>query len=341
MTNRETAKHAFLTTCGWEGAARVRIAGDASNRSYDRLVGPEGRSAILMDAPPEKGEDVRPFIDAASYLSAHGLSAPQIIASDIQFGFLLLEDLGDALFARVVEKDPVIEPVLYAAATDVLCHLHQQPAPAIGTYDPKLMTDLACLAFDWYQMGIVGEVDQPARASLAAKLNRLLTETFPTRPVLIQRDYHAENLLWLPDRTGVARVGLLDFQDALLGHPAYDLVSILQDARRDVDTALAEEMIQRYVAATNTDEDAFRFAYALQGLQRNLRIIGVFARLSLMHGKPHYIDLLPRVFGHLETDIAHPKLAELGKILRSSLPPPTPENLNILKEKCGTFQSQS
>lgn len=151
-------------------------------------------------------------------------------------------------------------------------------------------------------------------------------------PVLIQRDYHAENLLWLPEREGIERVGLLDFQDAMSGHPAYDLVSLLQDARRDVAPEVEEAMIIRYLEKSGFDDSSYRAAYAVLGVQRNLRILGVFARLGQDHGKPHYVDLIPRVWNHLIRDLDHPALAPVAEKLRAELPEPTPENLERLKQ---------
>jgi len=159
----------------------------------------------------------------------------------------------------------------------------------------------------------------------------LLAQHAADATVVIQRDYHAENLLWLPDRDGVARVGLLDFQDAMLGHPAYDLVSLLQDARRDVPAEIELSMTRRFIDRSGVDEHGFRTAYAVLGVQRNLRILGVFARLSLDYGKPHYVDLIPRVWAHLRRGVDHPAMAPVADLLLQTLPLPTADNLNRLK----------
>ena len=151
---------------------------------------------------------------------------------------------------------------------------------------------------------------------------------------LIQRDYHAENLLWLPERSGVARVGLLDFQDAMLGHPAYDLVSILQDARRDVPKLVEAAMIDRYLAQQPQDPEAFRAAYAILGVQRNLRIVGAFAKLCLHVGKPRYVDLLPRVWEFVERNLAHPALEPVALHIRETLPAPTPAIMDHIRSQC-------
>ncbi len=337
MTDRSAAMQAFLAKAGWGAATRKALAGDASNRRYDRLVQPDGATAVLMDAPPDRGEDIRPFVQIADFLSGCGLSAPEILAQDAPLGALLLEDLGDALFARLLPQDPGREPMLYEAAVDLLVHLHRYTPPTLETYDAPRMSSLAALALEWYAAGSGNAVSQDDVAAFRAELETILTLYAAPTGVLIQRDYHAENLLWLPDRQGVARVGLLDFQDAMIGHPAYDLVSLLEDARRDVAPELADAMLARYVTATGADPDRFGAAYAVLGAQRNLRILGVFARLSLHFGKPAYVDLIPRVWGHLQNDLAHPALATLGPIVARALPPPTPDILLTLKAKCGTI----
>lgn len=335
MTERDTTKRSFLKRAGWSDADISLLAGDASNRKYFRLVRPRtGERSVLMDAPPETGEDTRPFIAIAGYLRDIGLSAPGILSSDDDQGLLLLEDLGDDLFARVLEKDIGLEQELYGTATDVLVNLHTHAPPKdLATYTPAVMADMAALAFDWYADG-AGHPNPDARAHLHANIETLLQSAASDASVLIQRDYHAENLLWLPERDGVARVGLLDFQDAMLGHPAYDLVSLLQDARRDVSPEIEDAMVTRYSQATAWEADAFQTAYHCLGAQRSLRILGVFARLCLRDGKPSYIDLIPRVWSHLQNDLTHPALEKVAVTLASTLPEPTHETLNRLKSKC-------
>jgi aminoglycoside/choline kinase family phosphotransferase len=310
------------------------LAGDASNRKYFRLHRPDGSTAVLMDADPAKGEDVRPFVHVARHLSGLGLSAPRLLAADDRNGFLLLEDLGDALFARVIPAAPDLEIPLYQAATEALITLHAHPvASGLKAYDAATMTPLAGLAWVWYRRGILG--DQAGIVPFSTAFAPLLAQIAPTQPVMILRDYHAENLLWLPDRTGAARVGLLDFQDAMTGHPAYDLVSLLQDARRDVPASVERAMIAHYIGRTG-QEAGFDAAYHLLGVQRNLRILGVFARLSLRDAKPHYINLIPRVWGHLDRSLSHPALAPVADLIRHSLPEPTPDLLQRLRDQWGT-----
>ena len=335
MPDRDAQIAAFAADAGWGAAERRSLAGDASNRRYLRLVRPDGARAVLMDAPASRGEDVRPFTAIARHLSGLGLSAPAILAEDAEAGLLLLEDLGDALFARVLERDPGQEETLYRAATDLLVELHRHAPPAgLASYAPAPMADLAALALDWYGDGITGRTDPELRARLCALLARHLSDLPGIDEVLVQRDYHAENLLWLPERTGVARVGLLDFQDAMRGHRAYDLVSLLEDARRDVSPAIADTMLARYIAATGVDAAAFTTAFHWMGAQRNLRILGVFARLGLRDGKPHYLDLIPRVWTHLQTDLSHPALAPLAELLDEALPPPGAAALARLRAGC-------
>lgn len=323
--------HAFLAQSGWGAAEVFLLAGDASNRRYFRLYhGQKHQKAVVMDAPASRGEDVRPFIKIAQYLTGLGLSAPRILAQDTKQGFLLLEDLGDALFARIVANDPSLEDTLYTAATDVLVELHQHaPPPDLPHYDPATATQLSALVFDWYAPDHSKE-----RQGYLNELQSCLETHAPDCTVLVQRDYHAENLLWLPDRLGLAKVGLLDFQDAALGHPAYDLVSLLQDARRDVPEQVEAQMVRYYAAKTGHDLHTFQTAYAVLGAQRNLRILGIFARLGLRDGKPHYIDLMPRVWGLLMRDLSHPALAQLKSLTDALLEAPTPAVTSSLKARC-------
>ncbi len=228
--------------------------------------------------------------------------------------------------------------MLYDAAVDLLATLQRAPpAQGLAVFTPLSLSEQVAPVFDWYALGVLGKVDEQAKRDFSAEVVSVLTKTLTASPVMILRDYHAENLIWLPDRDGVARVGLLDFQDALIGDPAYDLVSLLQDARRDVSPDLADAMIHRFVAATGADVDAFHAAYAASGAQRNLRILGVFARLSLHFGKPHYVDLIPRVWKHLMTCLDHPSLVTSRALAVEMLPEPTPENLQILRDKCETI----
>lgn len=324
-SSRQLAARAFADAHGFADVPMHLIAGDASNRKYYRLPG-SARPALVMDAPPDKGEDIRPFTKIARWLNVSGFSAPEIIAEDAETGFLLIEDFGDALFARLFEAGEPETP-LYAAATDVLVALHKIAAPDVPEYNSDVMAEMAALCVTWYRFGVTGAADEALAGALHARMKALLEPLDADLTCLIQRDYHAENLIWLPDRSGVARVGLLDFQDAMRGHAAYDLVSILQDARRDVPPALAEQMLARYISSADVPADAFRRAYHLLGLQRNLRIVGVFARLCLRDGKPGYLPLIPRVWAHVLHNLDVLQDDELTRFVRETLPDPTPVNL--------------
>ena len=333
MTDRAALSQAFLITAGWGDAARQHLAGDASDRSYDRLT--MGKStAVLMDAPPGRGDDPAIFVSVASHLAALALSAPRILAQDLTHGYLLLEDLGDGLFARMIAHDPSLEAPLYAAATDVLIHLQSAPpASDLPDLSPSDWAHAAAFALDWYRFAITG--DRASNARFIACLTDAITTHANGPRVMILRDYHAENLLWLPDRPGLARVGLLDFQLAQLGQPGYDLVSLLQDARRDVAPGTEQAMCHRMIAANGTSSADFHASYAVLGAQRALRILGVFARLCLIGGKPQYLALMPRVWHQLQRNLAHPALAPLAAICANLLPEPTPANLIRIASQCG------
>lgn len=332
MSDRKAMMATFLLLAGWAKASRRPLAGDASNRRYDRLTNFDGARAVLMDAPPSKGEDVAPFIAVADYLARHGLSAPKLLARDMVEGFLLLEDLGDDLFARVLVEAPEKEETLYAAATDVLLHLHaQKPLASMTRYGPFEMAEAACLALDWYAFFAGQPVAQTERGRFRDLLQGLLEAADPGQSVMTLRDFHAENLIWLPNRHATRQVGLLDFQDAMLCHPAYDLASLLNDARRDVGDATRESCIKRYTDATRYDPAAFACGFATCSAQRNLRIMGVFARLSVRDGKKSYPDLMPRVWGNLMRDLSHPDLSEVKARIHSLLPEPTPDIIEKIK----------
>lgn len=331
MSDRLALAAEFLKNSDWGNTTLTHLAGDASNRSYQRLTHRKtGKTAVLMDAPPTQGEDVRPFVEMTNHILGLNLSAPQIFAQDVQSGFLLIEDLGDALFARLVREQPDLEHTLYCVAIDVLIQLHQHPAPdGLLDYSPSVMAEYIAPVFAWYH-----PVDTNKQTAIKAELESVLAKTCTGPSVMALRDYHAENLLWLPERAGTRRAGLLDYQDAVIAHPSYDLVSLLKDARRDVPVQIQTEMIARYVSATNADPDTFYMAYCAQGAQRNLRIIGIFSRLCIAANKPEYVDLIPRVWGHLVQDLSHPALVKLGALVFKSLPEPTPDILQRLKSKC-------
>lgn len=335
MSDRAALSEAFVAAASWGTAERHFLAGDASARSYMRLV-LGGTTAVLMDAPPEKGEETRPFVAMANHLRAMGLSAPQVLAEDAQQGFLLLEDLGDNLYARCLAQEPELEMSLYEAATDTLAHLQAVPAPkGLPQHAPAFMADAAGLAVRWYARAVTGKPG--AAADLIDAMADAMSTFCTATPVLVLRDYHAENLLWLPDRKGLRKVGLLDFQMGSLGQPEYDLISLLQDARRDVAFETETRMITRFAVSTGRPVDTVATACAVLGAQRALRILGGFTRLSLHFGKPGYVRLIPRVWAHLQRNLSHPALEHVRKAAR--LPAPDQDALERIISLCGTEPS--
>lgn len=336
MTERDLARQRFLEAAGWGAARRRFLAGDASDRSYDRLWrGAE--TAVLMDAPPGGADDPAVFLAMARHLRGLGLSAPRCLAEECAQGFLLLEDLGDGVLARILAGDPAQEAALYAVAVDVLTHLQAHPAPpGLTDLTAKDWAMAAAFAPDWYGFAITGR--RAETAVFREVLGGLIRRHADGPRVLILRDYHAENLLWLPERQGLARMGLLDFQLGQMGQPGYDLVSLLQDARRDVSPATEAAMVARFAAAGGFDPQGFATAYAVLGAQRALRILGIFARLCLVQGKPGYLEKIPRVWGQLQRNLAAPGLEELRGLCDALLPPPDPESLKIMEAKCGLFR---
>ena len=296
---------AFLASCGWEGAQILPLAGDASFRRYFRVVHGD-RTAVLMDAPP-KHEDVRPFVAVAEWLAEAGLTAPEILARDMEQGLLLLGDFGDWRLREILDDDPSRESELYELATDVLIHLHQHdPMPGLPPHGLDQWLEELKLFTDWYCPAVGLSVDSGSYRDAWAKVLEPVAAD-GLGPVTVLRDYHAENVMLVKGREGVAHFGLLDFQDALAGHPAYDLASVLEDARRDVSPEIERAMLERYVAATGKDE-AFTRAYWALAAQRNTRILGVFTRLWKRDNKAHYTQFQPRMWGLLERDLAQPGL---------------------------------
>jgi N-acetylmuramate 1-kinase len=323
MAERAADIAKFLTAAGWGAAERWVLAGDASFRRYDRLAR-GGERAVLNDAPPPH-EDVRPILAVAAILDRLGLAAPRILAQNEEAGLLLLEDLGDGTYTRLL-ADGADEAALYALAVDVLCHLQRRFDPLTGTlppYDETRFLAEAALLVDWLLPAVAGT---PTAADLRAEYfacwRAVLHVASGPASTLVLRDYHVDNLLLLPDRAGVAACGLLDFQDALIGPASYDLVSLLEDARRDVEPALADAMIARYLAAfPGIDRDAFIASYAVLGAQRNCKIVGIFTRLMVRDGKPGYLKHIPRVWRLIEQDLRHPALAPVGAFLARHVPP--------------------
>ncbi len=294
---------AFLNAHGWGGAAVRPLAGDASFRRYFR-VELQGHTAVLMDAPPDK-EDSRPFLAIGKHLDGLGFSAPQALATDLDQGLVLLEDYGDGRVNPVLAEDASAEHEIYATAVDILAALHRHPPADVPPYTEAEYLREARLFPDWY-LPAVGLAEAAGYNEAWAPLWPAL---FTHPPVLVLRDYHADNLMLL-DRPGLQRLGLLDYQDALAGHPAYDLASLLQDIRRVVSPELEAAMIARYIAARpGIDEAAFRTAYAILAAQRNIKILGVFTRLYVRDGKPAYPRFHPRLWELVNANLDHPALA--------------------------------
>ncbi|MEL6265418.1 MAG: phosphotransferase [Pseudomonadota bacterium] len=331
---------AFLDAAGMPGATVAPLASDASPRRYLRVGDAPAR--VLMDAPVAANGRMDAFVAVTRWLRGQGLSAPEVVAEDLDAGLLLLEDLGDDLYARLLAGGGADETTLYAAAVDLLAELPpaDPAAPPAGAapYDGTAYLAEARLVTDWYVPGVAAPLPADAVAEFEALVAAALAPLMAEARVLVLRDYHAENLIWLPGRAGAARVGLLDYQDALAGHRAYDLVSLLEDARRDLAPGLAEAMVERFALQRGLDGEgraALRRAYDTLGAQRNLKIVGIFARLALRDGKPRYLDLIPRVWRHLERDLEAPSLAGLRRFVRAHVPAPTPGALARLAASAG------
>lgn len=301
----------FLEQHGWANSAVTLVAADASFRRYFRATAGDGRKAVLMDAPPPH-EDPKPFIDIARYLVGHGFRAPQIMAADLARGLVLIEDFGDLQMRQHLDVVPQDAEGVYRHAIDALVSLANTPVAQLPPYDEAAYLREVKLFSDWYIPAMGLAVDETEYEAL---WRRALKPVAAEQRVTVLRDYHAENIMLLPG----GDQGIIDFQDALIGHPAYDLVSLLQDARRDVDPELEATMLDYYRDATGADAD-FELHYALLGAQRNTKIIGIFTRLWKRDGKERYLSFLPRMWGYLERDLAHPGLVELKDWFDHNIP---------------------
>ena len=353
LSGRPALRDAFLRGAGLAQAQVTPLAGDASTRAYSRLLRPGRPPLILMDAPPaaesapappDASDDERiakgynalarlaggrldAFAGAAQWLREQGLSAPELHALDVMQGFAVLEDLGDDLFVRRIAAGEAPEPI-YAEAVDLLIALHARPVPALlpfavgdetggwalPTYDALALKLGADLFLDWQPklMGL-SRIPDDALAEWSALWAPIQAAGERGAEVFVHRDFHAENLLWLPEREGAARVGLLDFQDAVKGHRTWDLLHLLQDARRDVAPELERAMLDRYLAAhPDIDREAFLADYAGLGALNAARILGpVFARQVVVFGREKYRAFMPRTWRNLERNLEHPSLAGL------------------------------
>ena len=322
MTDRAAVIEAFLADSPWRDAQHRPLKGDASFRRYVRLEGGP-KPAMLMDAPPPR-EDVRPFMTVARHLTDMGFSAPEIYQDNASAGLLVIEDLGDETYTRRL-ADGGDEAALYALAVDTLIALHRQPrAPSVAVppYDEAKLLEEALLLVDWFLPAATGRATPaPLREDYRDLWRRLLPAADAAPPTLVLRDYHVDNLMWLEGRDGVRRCGLLDFQDAVIGSPAYDLASLLEDARRDVPGDLAAAMTARYFDAfPKIDRAGFETAGAVLAAQRNCKIIGIFTRLLARDGKDIYLRHIPRVWRLLERDVRRPALAPLRAWLDRHVP---------------------
>ncbi len=323
---RQLAMAAFLETAGWRGAAPTPLAGDASFRSYYR-VRRGRRSAVVMDAPPPH-EAVGPFVSVAAILREFGLSAPEVLAENRPEGFLLIEDFGDDTYTRLLRRG-ADELALYTLAIDALVALQRAvaatAAPDLPPYDIEKLLGETALLTDWYMPLLRGAPTSPAlREEYLALWRAVLTRVAaPPRPTMVHRDFHVDNLMLLPDRPGARSCGLLDFQDAVLGPPAYDLVSLLEDARRDVPQGLRRAMTERYLAAFPVpDRASLDLSAAVLAAQRNCKILGIFTRLWKRDGKSGYLVHIPRLWRLLEADLRHPALTDIERWIGCHLPPP-------------------
>lgn len=326
VSDRNAEIEAFLQTAGWGGASVALLAKDASYRVYHRVT-LDGRRAVLMDAPPAL-EDVRPFLDIAGQLRRFGYSAPEILAADVPAGLLLLEDFGDRTFTRIL-ADPAgrewTEEALYSLAVDLLADLHER-APSVGfsapPYDASRLVEEADRMLRWYAPLVLGDLvaDDAAEAYRAAWREAVPAMTHEA-DTLVLRDFHVDNLMILDGREGLARCGLLDFQDALSGSPAYDLVSLLQDARRDLAPGLEAAMLERYRAHRRiADWDGFLRAYHALGAQRAIKILGQFGRQQGFFGRTSYMVHIPRCWAHIRADLDRAGLTAVAEWLDRELP---------------------
>lgn len=309
---------AFLAQHGWAGARIAPLAGDASFRRYFRVHHGDA-TAVLMDAPPDL-EDSRPFLKIGKQLDALGFSAPQPLAVDLDAGLILLEDFGDARVGPILAADPSRERRVYETAVDILAALHDHPAGDVPPYAEAELLREARLFPDWY-LPAVGITEAAGYDAVWATLWPLV---HCDRPVLTLRDYHADNLMII-DRPGLRGLGLLDYQDALAGHPAYDLVSLLQDVRRVVSPELEAAMLERYLGARQAasaaiDTDGFRAAYDILGAQRNIKILGVFTRLYVRDGKASYPAFHPQLWRLVTRNLQRPALAGVAAWFTEHVP---------------------
>ncbi|WP_371397027.1 aminoglycoside phosphotransferase family protein [Fretibacter rubidus] len=347
MSERERIIKAFIGGAGWGDALRAAVPGDASARRYERLTLGD-RRAVLMDAPlssdlpPEPdgataearaalgyvaqarlaGADPAAFLCIASELSQRGFSAPRILAADVDEGLILLEDLGADLFAPIVTGERTMERPLYTAAVDCLASIYRSSFPQdfaygdtrwrVKDYDETALLAEMSLMTDWYAPDTGVVLSDTAMDEWTQLWSQAFTQISNHAPGLALRDFHAENIFWMPERAGTANVGLIDFQDALMTHPSYDLASLIEDIRRDVSANLTDDLIARFCGQAGLKyDDDFRAAYAVMGAQRSTKLLGFPVRADKAYGKPQYRALLPRVKRHLNNSLAHDVMGDI------------------------------
>jgi aminoglycoside/choline kinase family phosphotransferase/GTP:adenosylcobinamide-phosphate guanylyltransferase len=312
---RDELKRSFLTKTDWAKAALLPFDSDASFRKYDRLS-LNGKTAFLMDSAPVFG-GVKAFIDMADYLLSLELSAPVIYAQDQENGFLIIEDLGEDLYSHLLKKQPKDDLKLYRKAVGLLAVLSDKIVPDfVASYsDDFLLTEIEIFT-DWYMPSLTGvPLSDASRSDFLTIWGKLILLLKDRQSRLVLRDYHADNLIDLPEREGAAQVGLLDFQDALKGHAAYDLVSLLKDIRRDVSPQTEAEMLKEFISLTQSDATEFTRDYHIIGLQRNIKILGIFTRLDVRDGKKGYAKFIPKLWGLIESSLGEEIFEDLRKWL--------------------------
>ncbi len=320
MSDRAELIDGFIARSKWSDWKRAPLAGDASSRRYERLRQGD-QSVVLMDAPPDGGNGTLRFAQIVEVLEGCNLCPPAVLAHDPDDGIMVLADLGPDDFAGWLANHADETSVLYSAAVDVLVSLNDVTPPTFLKHmTPQVGADMIGIAAEFY-----GAADG---ADLMQEMEGALKAHAPVADVMALRDFHAENLIWRPTENGLARVGLLDFQDAFVAPAGYDLISLLRDARRDVPPDVADGMIDRFIRMTGTGS---RAQFACLGVQRNLRILGVFARLACEMGKTRYVDLIPRVWANLLLDLDHPVLDQLKQAVFDTLPEPDPALLERLR----------
>lgn len=319
MLERDRQLQAFIDGAGWGAARRQPLAGDASARRYERLISASG-PAVLMDAAVDIPGMIN-FISIAKRLRGWHYSAPEILAVDLDAGFMLLEDLGDGRISDLA-TDKQIEAKLYTLAVDFLISLGSRPAPDdLPCFDDETLEAQGVLFLDFYYPAMTGHpISQAADQAYREIWRNLYGQMRTGGDVLVMRDFHGENLLYLPGRHGLEQLGLLDFQDALRGPALYDLVSLLEDVRRDISAELSQELRSRYYDKTGLDRNAAETAYALLAVYRNLRIAGIFIRLSQTMNKTGYLKFLPRLWQTVDRYLQHPQLADLRSWFDVNLP---------------------